>query len=138
MSDEAAILDVMRAFAETYANHDLEGISALFARDDELVFYGTQENLHFVGWPALRRSIERQFGAVHEAKITYRETKVRVFGGGNAAVVATLLDMRSMIQGAPADFLGIRTTAALEQREGGWRIVHMHWSIPRAEVLVDH
>lgn len=138
MSPEAEIEHLLRAFAAAYAGRDLAAISALFAHDDAVVMYGTQANLHFVGWAALEGSLQKQFAVVEQVSLAHRDTHVRVLAGERAASVATLIDYRAVISGAPVEAAGIRATYALEQRGEGWRIVHMHWSIARGEVLVKH
>lgn len=138
MSPEVEIEHLLGAFAAAYAGRDLAAISALFAHDDAVVMYGTQKNLHLVGWAALRDSLQKQFAAVEQASLAHRDTHVRVLAGKRAASVATLLDYRAVISGASVEALGARATYALEQRGGRWRIVHMHWSYDRGEVLVRH
>lgn len=138
MSPEAEIEGFLRAFAAAYASRDLAGISALFAQDSGLVVYGTQANLHFVGWPAMEDSLRRQFAAIEEAVVTHRDTRVRVLAGGDAASVAALIDYRARIGGAPIDIRGARATYALERLDGLFRIVHMHWSLAHGAVLVEH
>lgn len=138
MSAEAEIEGVLRAFAAAYASRDLAALSALFAQDSGLVMYGTQANLHLVGWPAMEDSLRRQLAAIEDAIVTHRDMRVRVLAGGHAAAVASLVDYRARIGGAPFDIRGVRATYALERLDGLFRIVHMHWSIARGEVLVEH
>ena len=38
---EAAVLDVMNKFLETYQERDIDGLMAVFAPDDDQVMFGT-------------------------------------------------------------------------------------------------
>jgi uncharacterized protein (TIGR02246 family) len=134
---EAAVEDVLRDFASAYEHRDLAAMGELFAHDGDVVFYGTQANLHWFGWDALEGSLKKQFAVVERASLRYHDLRVRLLGS-DAACVAMLLDYDATISGAPVVARGIRVTGSLDRVAGRWRIVHMHWSIARPEVIVEH
>lgn len=138
MSQEAAIKAVLRDFACAYERRNLAAMRELFVHDDACIFYGTQANLHFVGWPAVEGSLVKQFAVLERVSLTYRETHIRIFAGESAACVATFVDYDATISGAPVIASGIRVTCSLDRGAAGWRIAQMHWSIARGEVIVDH
>ncbi|MHA7630466.1 AMP-binding protein [Corallococcus sp. M7] len=63
----------LAAFVEAYEQEGLDGIRGVFWHDDDIIFMGTQANLHFVGWtqPELARP------ARHVASPTYLSRRAR-------------------------------------------------------------
>jgi ketosteroid isomerase-like protein len=138
MSQDEIVKEVLRRFARAYERKDLPAMRELFAQDGGLVFYGTQANLHFVGWDAVEGSLRRQFAVLEAISLRYRDMHVRLLAGGGAACVATLLDYDATLSGAPLLAAGIRVTCSLDRAGDRFQIVHMHWSLARPEVLVQH
>ena len=55
-----------------------------------------------------------------------------------ACLTVPSMDVALVAGGKPVTFEGIRVACAFERRGTEWRMVQMHWSLPRTEVLVDH
>lgn len=138
MSTEAEVEEVLRTFASRFESRDLPGISALFAQDDRFAMFGTQANLYIVGWPGMEASLKRQFEVLEDISLVHREARVRVLAGGEAASATALVSFRSRIGDERRDSDDVRATYTLERIDGRFRIVHIHWSVPRVEVLVRY
>jgi hypothetical protein len=129
------------AFVEAYERGSLEAISPLFWHDDDIVVVGTHSNLHFVGWAQVEHSFRTQFGVLRDIRLTLRSEPL--WHGGAppstmACVTVPALDIAVVASGRPAAFEGVRISAAFERRGSEWRMLQLHWSLPRMEVLVDH
>ncbi|RKH53709.1 hypothetical protein D7Y23_02840 [Corallococcus sp. AB050B] len=129
------------AFVDAYEHGSLEALSALFWHDDDIVVVGTHSNLHFIGWAQVERSFRLQFDSLRDLRVTPRSEPLW-HGGAPPSTMACLtvpaMDLTLVSGGRPATFEGIRMTCAFERRGTEWRMVQMHWSLPRTEVLVDH
>jgi ketosteroid isomerase-like protein len=129
------------AFVKAYEDRDLAALQDLFWHDDELVFVGTQANLHFIGWPLIERSFRRQFEALRDLRLTVR-SPLHWHGAAPASTLACLtvpaLDLALTAGARSTLHRGIRLTCVFERRGTQWRIVQMHWSTANPEVVVDH
>lgn len=141
MDGEAQVRRVVDRFLRVFEERDLAALGELFARDEALVFYGTQVNLHFVGWDAFQDSFRRQFTTLTDIRIELDPgaLEVRMLAGGRAACAATAALHWKGVRGDRAlDIPNIRATWTLERTDERWVIVQMHWSLADGEVLVQH
>ncbi|CAM3300312.1 nuclear transport factor 2 family protein [Corallococcus sp. ZKHCc1 1396] len=129
------------AFVSAYERGSVEALGELFWHDDDIVVVGTHSNLHFVGWAQVEHSFRAQFGSLSEIRVTPRSEQLW-HGGAPPSTMACLtlpaMDIALVAGGRPVTFEGIRVSCAFERRGTEWRMVQMHWSLPRTEVLVDH
>ena len=129
------------AFIDAYERRSLEALGELFWHDEDIVVVGTHSNLHFIGWAQVEHSFHRQFEHLRDLRVTLR-SEPRWHGGAPPSTMACLtvpaMDLTVTADGKPTTFTGIRVTCAFERRGTSWRMVQMHWSLPRVEVLVDH
>jgi uncharacterized protein (TIGR02246 family) len=136
---ENEIREMVTRFLRAFERRDLAAASELFARDDAFLFYGTQVNLHFTGWPGFEASLRRQFETLEDVRLDLDPGTlvIRVLAGGSAACVgAQSLGFKATIGGRVIDTLNIRITCTLERRDDRWVFVQMHWSLPDGEILV--
>ncbi|RKG94357.1 hypothetical protein D7V97_39050 [Corallococcus sp. CA053C] len=129
------------AFIDAYERRSLEALGELFWHDEDLVVMGTHSNLHFTGWAQVEHSFQRQFEHLRDLHVTLRSQPLW-HGGAPPSTMACLtvpaMDLSVTVDGKPTTFAGIRVTCAFERRGTEWRMVQMHWSLPRVEVLVNH
>ncbi|MFP2897737.1 nuclear transport factor 2 family protein [Corallococcus sp. 4LFB] len=129
------------AFVEAYERGSVEALSRLFWHDDDIVVVGTHSNLHFIGWQQVEHSFRTQFGSLRDLRVTLRSEQLW-HGGAAPSTMACLtvsaMDVSFVGGSGPVTFEGIRVACAFERRGTEWRMVQMHWSLPRKEVLVDH
>ncbi|NOK16585.1 nuclear transport factor 2 family protein [Corallococcus carmarthensis] len=129
------------AFVDAYERGSLEALSQVFWHDDDIVVMGTHANLHFIGWAQVEHSFRAQFGSLRDLRVTLR-SELLWHGGAPPSTMACLtvpaMDISLVAGGRPVTFEGIRMTSAFERRGTEWRMVQLHWSLPRTEVLVDH
>ena len=56
----------------------MELFSKIVAHDENMVVFGTDAAEFFVGWEALNESMQRQFDASENVKITSKELSIKV------------------------------------------------------------
>lgn len=59
----------------------------------------------------------------------HRNIRIKVFAEGKAACLVCDQDGHGSYLGTPYAFKNVRTTWALEKRDGKWRVVQAHWSL---------
>ncbi|MBN9619162.1 MAG: SgcJ/EcaC family oxidoreductase [Actinobacteria bacterium] len=130
MSSTTAIHDLLAEHAAAHAARNPERLIALYWPEPVMYTlapplqqgsdteYGTAEGL--------RRWYATFDGPVH---VEYRDPVVTA--SGDVAFVHTLTRMTATPTGAPEPFsFWFRSTFGLRERDGAWRIVHLHESTP--------
>ncbi|EYF02734.1 YybH family protein [Chondromyces apiculatus] len=139
MTAIAEIRELVARFTGAFGAGDMETLRAVFSRDETLLFYGTQVNLHIVGWPGLERAFAHQFAAMQDLRVSVDPDSlvITVLAEGRAACVGTpRLRFQARMGERPFDLPRIRMTAVAERRGEGWVFVQMHWSLTDQEVVI--
>ena len=130
---EAAVLAVMKEFAECYAKRDLKGVLALHAPDTDVVIFPSSEK--GVGPDELRALVEKNFAQFEAAQfetISWGYGWTSVSAAGSVAWVGA--DVTLALKGGRQELTQVgRLTWVLENRGGKWLIVHGHVSFPAPE-----
>lgn len=111
-------------------NYDL--MADLIAHDATMVHIGTDVGEIWRGWDELRRATEEQFASLRYYKATIRELSIHFSRSGDVAWYSHLLDARIQSDGPEVVWRGARFTGVFEQREGRWKMVQSHVSLPES------
>ena len=131
-------LEAERTEATTVVNHMIQALEAedmnllakVMAHDADMVNFGTDAAERWVGWDALKESVEKQFASFDKTKLTVKDQVVKVNPSGNVAWFSEIVDWDLMAKGKPVHMEGSRITGVLEKRDGNWVIVQFHVSVP--------
>ena len=126
---EAAVLAALKAFAASYARHDVQGVMALHAADPDVVaFVG---GFKYGGPEQIRAMVESDLAGLNAIDWAFAELSVSAVG----AVAWLTADATVTGQtGGQAVPLGVyRFTWVCEQRGEQWLIVHAHVSAEASE-----
>lgn len=124
--DHRCVLETLDAYAERYDAKDVDGVTSLFARDDDVVLFGTGADELWVGYDAVRAQFARNFA---EAEAVHFEWTWRHVSGAEASAWAATTANVHVTVGGVTRTISIRFSVALEQREGEWKWVHRHASV---------
>jgi ketosteroid isomerase-like protein len=139
MSREEEVKELVRAFLEAFCRNDLAGLEETFLHDDTVLFYGTQSNLHFLGWPAVRESFRKQVETLSgiRTSIDPATLVIRISPEGDAACIASpSMAFFAKVGGVEIGTKEMRITAVAERRDGRFRFVQLHLSMFLPEVYV--
>jgi uncharacterized protein (TIGR02246 family) len=125
---DAAVRSVLDRLAEVYVTRDLDALRAVFAADPEVVMFspGTER---VVGIDAIAAKADRDWARTEAATLTYRRTTVAATGPVAWAAADADFTVRA---GGVESTAPVHITFVLQEREGGWRIVHAHYSLAPA------
>jgi ketosteroid isomerase-like protein len=123
MAEPATPEELIAAYEQASAAHDLEGVMALL--DDRAVYWFSNQSAH-VGREAVRGAIAHNFAAVEGEAYALADLRWLV-RSEEAAVCVYRYRWRGRIGGREAQGEG-RGTSVLARRDAGWRIVHEHLS----------
>jgi len=126
---EAAVLDVLSEWLQSYQHRDIDGLMALVAPDDDLFLFGTGIDEKRIGPEEFRYQAERDWSQTEELSFDF--TSYHVSAAGPVAWVASEGLGRGQAGGQEIEF-PLRMTAVLEQRDDQWLIVQSHVSLPAA------
>jgi hypothetical protein len=120
------VLDKME---QAMTSEDIESFADIVAHDTDMVNFGTDATERWVGWNALKSSLEQQFSAFDSIQMTMRDQVIKMGPGGNVAWFSQLMDWNLEANGEQASLEGIRVTGVLEKRDSKWLFVQMHFSV---------
>ena len=129
VAEKAAVKDVLDKMEQAMTSEDIESFASIVAHDTDMVNFGTDATERWVGWDALKSSMERQFAAFDKMQMSVRNQVIKVAAGGDVAWFSQVMDWNLEAGGKPVSLKGIRVTGVLEKRAGKWLIVQMHFSV---------
>jgi ketosteroid isomerase-like protein len=117
-------------FNQLFESEDMAAFDRLFAHDADAVSFGTDAAERFVGFDALRKSVTTQFASFEGSKLAVRDEVVTVSRGGDVAWFSEVVDWDTKAGGEAVSLKGSRFTGVLEKRDGEWKVVQFHASMP--------
>lgn len=130
MDATAGAKAVVDQFNKIFESEDMAAFDRVFAHDADAVSFGTDAAERFVGYDALRKSVEEQFASFEGSKLAVRDEVVKASRGGDAAWFSEVVDWDTKAGGQPVSLKGCRFTGVLEKRDGAWKVVQFHASMP--------
>lgn len=130
MDAAAGAKAVVDQFNKIFESEDMAAFDRVFAHDADAVSFGTDAAERFVGFDALRKSVESQFASFDGSKLTVRDEVVKASRGGDAAWFSEVVDWDTKAGGEAVSLKGCRFTGVLEKRDGAWKVVQFHASMP--------
>lgn len=131
-SPEAAVEAAIEQFFHAMDTQNLSLMERLVAHDANMVHIGTDEEEIWRGWEELWQATEEQFEGLVSYEASIRDLTVNVARSGDVAWYAHLLDARITSNGRTVMWEGARFTGVFERRDGRWRMVQTHVSLPES------
>jgi len=129
-AEKAKVKSVVDQFEQFWETEDMDLLARIMAHDADMVNYGSDAAEHFVGWEALKESLEKMLPSLENIKITVRNQVIKVHPSGNVAWFSQVWDWDLVIEGQPVHSAGQRLTGVLEKRNDNWVFVQIHNSVP--------
>lgn len=129
-ADRVEVNTVVNQMVQAIETEDIDLFAKITAHDPDMVNFGTDAAERWVGWDALKDSVEKQFAFFDKTKLTVKDQSIKVNSLGNVAWFSEVADWDVIAQGEPTHIEGSRITGVLEKRDGNWVIVQFHISVP--------
>ena len=126
--NEVALVLEKYVIANEYQKIELA--EEIWADDEDIVAFGTSSDEKFVGWKAIKNTIQKQFDTFKDTYISVSAQKININNTGNTAWFSEIVNYNFIRDSIPMSYEGIRYTGVLEKRDGKWVIVQSHMSIP--------
>jgi ketosteroid isomerase-like protein len=134
-AEKAAVAKVIRASIEWALTKDLELQKATMAQDEDLFYFWINSNFVVRGWKQhtglFATWMDPRFKATHTE---VRDLSIHLSRSGDVAWYSALLDDLGEWDGKELGDRDIQWTGVLEKRDGKWKIVQMHASLPADKV----
>ena len=129
-AEKAKVKSVVDQFEQFWETEDMDLLARIMAHDADMVNYGSDAAEHFVGWEALKESVEKMLPSLENIKITVKDQVIKVHPSGNVAWFSEVWDWDLVVEGKPVHSGDQRLTGVLEKRNGSWVLVQFHNSVP--------
>lgn len=127
---EDEIETAIHRFFRAMDAQDLDAMERLVAHDADMVHVGTDAGEIWQGWDVLRDATVDQFERLESYDADVYDLTVNVAASGDVAWYAHRLDARIVSDGDAQVWSGARFTGVFENRDGAWRMVQTHVSLP--------
>jgi uncharacterized protein (TIGR02246 family) len=123
----------MERFFQAVIDKNIEVISSTYAHDARLFVFLEGPRAKTIGWEKVRTGWESYLSSkISVQSITWGDD-LQIRDYGNAGWVAASNKVTVAIGDESPKTLEMRSTWLLEKRDGQWRIVHEHVSLPHAD-----
>lgn len=132
---ETEIKALIEGVWNEYARKDLEACMGLYSSDPDIIAIGTGADELRLGPEELRRGLRRDFEQAGNIEITTEW--LRISAAGDVAWSAANIQLTATVNGETVA-LPCRLTNVYEKRNGAWRIMLFHLSLPATEQESGH
>ena len=128
-AEEAAATAVVDLWLQMWLDEDISLLDRAFARDSDMVIFGTDQAEYWVGYEAARESLEFQLGVFEDIEGDVRNQDVKIHESGEVAWFSEMIDWE-ITSGEERTIITAWFSGVLEKRDDGWKIVQFHASVP--------
>jgi hypothetical protein len=128
---KADVIKIVNKFYQSFEQQDMNLMSELMAHDESMLSFGTSVSDHHNSWAEWKENHLAQFEAIDKAKINSNNLHVYQSQTGYVAWFADTTDWILIIEKETIQMNDVRITGVLEKRDGVWKIVQIHASVPQ-------
>lgn len=118
------------AFFGAMDEQDLEAISRLTAHDEQMVNIGTDSGEYWKGWERLQEDTAAMFKTMKSYKVSRRDEVINISESGTVAWFSFIMDSVVETEDGKHTTEDARFSGVMEKRNGQWKFVQSHLSIP--------
>ena len=128
--EKQAIKLVLEKYALANENQDMNLIEDIWCPSDQIVSFGTEGDEKHIGFGDIKSAVQKQFNVFSNTFISYRDQIIGLNEDGNTAWFSEIINYNFIYEGKAHQFEGIRYTGVLVKKDGKWKLVQTHMSIP--------
>lgn len=128
--EKEAIKLVLEKYALANENQNMDYIEDIWSPSENIVSFGTESDEKLVGFSDIKTAIQRQFDTFTNTFISYRDQIIEINETGNTAWFSEILYYNFILDGKAHSFEGLRYTGVLVKKDGKWKLVQTHMSVP--------
>lgn len=129
-AEKAEVQAVLDQYTQILKTENLELLSHLTAHDADMVNFGTSKGERLVGWTQLENTMKNQFETTDTKEIEILHQMISLHTNGKVAWFSQEMDWTLTMEETEVLMQGLRVTGVLENRDGSWLFVQLHFSMP--------
>ncbi len=130
MEEKTKILRVLENYIIANETQNIKLIEEIWATDDNIEAFGTAAGERLQGWEAIRKVFVHQFNTFTDTYISARDQIINIDESGKIAWFSQMINYNYLLEGVPKKYEGIRYTGVLKNKNGQWKLVQIHLSLP--------
>lgn len=123
---------VIDRFGYMWEGEDMDTFDEIIAQDPDMIVIGTDTAEYIIGYEDFRQIRQEQFDSFENVEFSVNNRDVRLSQGGTVAWFSEVFDLFIMAEDNPVHLRDLRLSGVLEKRDGDWKIVQLHTSVPIA------
>ena len=135
---EAGARGTLDDFWRAISTQDHGLLTRVVANDNSMIAFGTDAAERWIGSATYLEAEKQMMQVFDVTKLNRVEETLRVNSGGDVAWFSTVFDLEIDVGGELSNFKGLRTTGVLEKRNGNWKLVQSHTSVPVSGQQVEY
>lgn len=128
--EKLKISQVLDNLATAYEGHNFDLIENIWLTSEDVLAVGTEYNEKLEGWKEISTAIKRQLGTFEKTFISITDQDIWINEDASVAWFFEELNYNFVYKEKAMSFIGIRFTGVLLKKDGKWRLVQQHMSIP--------
>jgi uncharacterized surface anchored protein len=132
-AEKANVKSTIDQYTKVLETEDIELLSKLTAHEADIISFGTAAGERIVGWEALKELMQTQFETTETTKFSVKDLVIKVHDSGKVAWFSETIDWNIIAAEQEIMMEGLRVTGVLENIDGNWLFVQVHYSIPTVE-----
>ncbi len=139
LSEEVmAVKKVVDRFGQMWEDENMNTFSRIIAHDPNMVVIGTDTAEYIVGYEQFRQIRQEQFEAFDNIEFYVEDQRIRLSESSDVAWFSEKFTLFTTTEDTSIFLDGLRLSGVLERRDGAWRIVQLHTSVPVAGQAVEY
>jgi uncharacterized protein (TIGR02246 family) len=124
-----AIESLFEAYKNAVYQKDMEAFAAIF--DEQVLVFDMWMQWTYEGLPAWRSMVQDWFTMLGTDRDVVTFSGIQIHASGNIATATAFARFTAVSEkGEELRYLENRLTWVVQQKEGGWKIIHQHTSSP--------
>jgi len=125
-----AVKLVLEKYALANENQDINMIEEIWCPSDSIVSIGTESGEILQGFSQIKRAVENQFETFSNTYISYRDQIITINKDGSTAWFSEMVNYNFILNEKALQYEGLRYTGVLVKKDGKWKLVQTHMSVP--------
>lgn len=129
-AEKAKILEVLEKYIVANETQNIKLMEDIWATDEDIEAFGTAAGERLRGWEEIRRVFVRQFNTFTDTYISARDQIINVDEAANVAWFSQMMNYNFLLEGEQRKYEGVRYTGVMKKKNGQWKLVQIHLSMP--------
>lgn len=123
---------VIDRYGHMWEDEDMDTFEEIIAQDPDMIIIGTDTAEYIIGYENFKELRQAQYDSFDNVEFSVNNQNIKLSRDATVAWFTEDFDLFTMAEGSPVHLEGLRVSGVLEKRDGDWKIVQLHTSVPIA------